>query len=157
MRDETLSCYHCGNSGYADFAELALHMEAFHGHVIKSEERKMAGLPAPRGQRSGSERALPPPEGGAMTPFLKAEHIGKPGRRARLQLIGVRDAVNSQYSDLFADVQLGRQQFTWGLKFNNSNYRLLYERFGTKRSAWKGIVNVQVKKASNGAAFIAII
>ena len=92
--------------------------------------------------------ALPKPTAsaqGANNPFLKAEHFnGK--EQGKLFLLGARIPGKSSFSDIFVDVKLEKEAYTWGLKKDSRNYAYLFKRFGSDEKKWTGLVDVEIAK-----------
>ena len=92
--------------------------------------------------------AIPPPKegktNGQFAPFLKREHIK--GEKTTLLFLGAREPGKQSFSDLYVDVKIGRETYTWGLKADSRNYSLLYKRFGSNEKKWTGPVKVVIAK-----------
>lgn len=83
-------------------------------------------------------------KGGSFAPFLKREHIK--GDKATLNFLGARIPDGKSFSDLYVDVKIGREAFTWGLKADSRNYAALFKRFGSNEKKWTGSVKVEIAK-----------
>jgi len=99
---------------------------------------------------------LPPPtiKKTELDPFIKPADIAKEGI-TQITLLGNMRKSKSRYGegvDLACEV--GGKRYTWTIKFDSVNYRILFERFGPKN--WKGVVNVEIKQYM-GRDYIAVV
>jgi len=92
---------------------------------------------------------LPPPTANVakqLPPYLKAKDIGAKGT-TKITLLGAARKSNSRFGDgIDVAGKIGNKQYTWTIKFNAANYRILFERFGSEPANWKGIVKVERKE-----------
>jgi hypothetical protein len=160
MRDESLDCYWCGQQ-FDDFKGLALHVQN-HGVENFDEALRYYAAQAIKGPNPSEEEcarefgplkgekqmAIPAPQsngkGSSFAPFLKREHIK--GDKATLNFLGARIPDGKSFSDLYVDVKIGREAFTWGLKADSRNYAALFKRFGSNEKRWTGSVKVEIAK-----------
>jgi hypothetical protein len=141
IRDESLDCYWCGKR-FDDFKGLALHVQ---NHGVENFDEAIRYYT----QKETQQMSVPQPKqnekNGKFAPFLKREHIK--GDKATLLFLGAREPDgNGGYSDLYVDVKIGREAFTWGLKADSRNYAALYKRFGSNEKKWTGSVKVEIAK-----------
>lgn len=52
--------------------------------------------------------------------------------------------------------KIANKECTWTIKFVSTNYRLLFERFGSDVAKWKGIVRVE-RKEYLGKQYVAVV
>lgn len=90
---------------------------------------------------------LPEPTGGGdFDPFLKAEHIGKLGAKAKIKILGgPEETPDSEFSDMQLPVSYKGSRYSLGLKVSGGNYSRLFRMFGDNPKKWKGQVEVEVK------------
>ena len=142
MRDESLDCYWCGQR-FDDFKELAFHVQ---NHGVENFDEAIRHYTAKAAREDVNIMAIPAPQsngkGGSFAPFLKREHIK--GDKATLNFIGARIPNGKSFSDLYVDVKIGREAFTWGLKADSRNYAALFKRFGSNEKKWTGAVKVEI-------------
>lgn len=119
-------------------------------------------LPKPQGRSAGMAKTkvgrLPEPTGGGdFDPFLKAEHIGKLGAKAKIKILGGPvETPDSEYSDLQLPVSYKGSKYSLGLKVSGGNYNRLFKQFGDNPKKWHGTVEVEVKhfKANDYVAVV---
>jgi hypothetical protein len=119
-------------------------------------------LPKPQGRKAEMTRTkagrLPEPTGGGdFDPFLKAEHIGKVGTRAKIKIVGApEETPDSEYSDMQVPVTYKGTRYALGLKVSGGNYGRLFKMFGDNPKKWHGTVDVEVKhfKANDYVAVV---
>jgi hypothetical protein len=143
-RDESIDCYWCGKF-FKDFAGLALHVQ---NHGVENFDEAIRYY-TKQNEKEQYEMPLKPPSAqaqGANNPFITAENFNGKGK-GKLVLLGGRiPSSTASFSDIFIDVKLGRESFTWGLKADSRNYAALYKRFGADEKKWKGTVDVVIAK-----------
>lgn len=52
--------------------------------------------------------------------------------------------------------KIGNKEYTWTIKFDSANYRILFERFGSDLANWKGIVKVE-RMEYLGNEYVAVV
>lgn len=102
---------------------------------------------------------LPPPttnQGEQLPPYLKAKDIGAVGV-TKITLLGAARKSNSQFGEgIDVPCKIGSQEYTWTIKFDSANYRILFERFGSELANWKGVVKVE-RKQYKGNQYVAVV
>ena len=92
---------------------------------------------------------LPPPPASAkhqLAPFLKAKDIAEKGI-TKITLLGATRQSNSQFGEgIDVTCKIGKAEYTWTIKRESANYRILFERFGSHGENWKGVVKVKRKE-----------
>jgi hypothetical protein len=92
---------------------------------------------------------LPPPTANMakqLPPYLKAKDISAEGT-TKITLLGAARKSNSRFGEgVDVDSKIGSKRYTWTIKFDSANYRILFERFGSELANWKGIVKVERKE-----------
>jgi hypothetical protein len=84
---------------------------------------------------------MPPPSAEDRPPFLKPHMLKE--NRGTMELIRVTKET-SEYSDVVFLVAIGQKHFRLGLKFFSPDYKALANRFGPKKSDWKGTLQFKV-------------
>lgn len=106
--------------------------------------------------KRNSTMILPPPtanKGNEFPPFLKAKDISEDGITG-ITLLGDMRPSTSRFGDgVDLTCKIGSKTYTWTVKFDSVNYRLLYDRFGQK---WIGDVQVE-RKECRGNDYVAIV
>ena len=78
-----------------------------------------------------------PGQGFKRLPFLKAADIAAKGSKAKV--LDFREAPTAmQYSDFLADVQIGKKEFTIGLRSESVLLDMLIDTLGAKTEKWIG-------------------
>lgn len=112
---------------------------------------------AKRTKRS-STMILPPPtakKGNEFPLFLKAKDISENGT-TDITLLGDARPSTSRFGEgVDLACKIGSKAYTWSVKFDSVNYRLLYEQFGQKQK-WIGDVKVERKKWL-GNEYVAVV
>ena len=102
---------------------------------------------------------LPPPTTNVakqFPPYLKAKDISAEGITKITLLDGARKS-NSRFGDgIDVGCKIGNKEYTWTIKFDSANYRILFERFGSDLANWKGIVKVE-RKEYLGNEYVAVV
>jgi len=102
---------------------------------------------------------LPPPTTSAkeqLKPFLKAKDIAEKGI-TKVTLLGTNRQSNSQFGEgIDVACKIGRAEYTWTIKFESANYRILFERFKSNVANWKGVVKVQ-RREYLGNQYVAVV
>jgi len=102
---------------------------------------------------------LPPPTASAkdqLAPFLKAKDIAEKGI-TKITLLGATRESNSQFGKgIDVACKVGNKEYTWTIKFESANYRILFERFGSGVNDWKGIVKAE-RKEYLGNQYVAVV
>jgi hypothetical protein len=161
--NRSLDCAYCGatseyGSEFKDFKALAEHVYRWHVALFAPSAtlddvnillRQQLDAESKQLSKGASNMPVPPPKeskngGTNFAPFLTRDNIK--GDKATLVFLGAREPNGKSYSDLFVDVKIGRETFTWGLKADSRNYSLLFKRFGTNEKNWKGPVKVVIAK-----------
>jgi hypothetical protein len=92
-----------------------------------------------------------------LTPYLKAKDISPEGI-TKITLIGGARQSNSRFGEgIDVPCKVGSKEYSWTIKFDSANYRILFERFGgSDLAAWKGIVKVE-RKEYLGNEYVAVV
>jgi len=102
---------------------------------------------------------LPPPTASAgdqLRPFLKAKDIAEKGI-TKITLLDDTCESNSQFGKgIDVACKVGNKEYTWTIKYESVNYRLLFDRFGSDVKNWKGTVKVE-RKEYLGNDYIAVV
>jgi len=102
---------------------------------------------------------LPPPTANVakqLPPYLKAKDITAEGI-TKITLLGAACKSNSQFGEgIDVACKIGNKEYTWTIKFDSANYRMLFERFGNDPANWKGIVKVE-RKEYLGNEYVAVV
>ena len=102
---------------------------------------------------------LPPPTANAnndLPPYLKVRDTNVKGT-TKIKLLGAIRKSNSRFGDgIDVACKIGDKQYTWTIKFNSANYRILFERFGSDPTNWKGILQVE-RKEYLGHEYVAVV
>jgi len=102
---------------------------------------------------------LPPPTVSIkdqLAPFLKAKDIAEKGV-TKITLLGGTSESNSQFGKgIDVACKIGDQQYTWTIKYDSVNYRILFERFGSDPENWTGILDVE-RKRYKGNEYVAVV
>ena len=102
---------------------------------------------------------LPPPSASAkdqLASFLKAKGIAEKGI-TKITLVGAARESNSQFGKgIDVACKIGSKEYTWTIKFDSANYRMLFERFGGDVANWKGIVKAE-RKEYLGNQYVAVV
>ena len=102
---------------------------------------------------------LPPPTANTakqVPPYLKAKDIGPEGI-SKIILLGAARKSNSRFGEgIDVACKLGHNEYTWTIKFDSANYRILFERFGSELENWKGTVRVE-RKEYLGNEYVAVV
>jgi len=153
---------------------LARHMAARHGRPTPNRpgdvelppkqpqgarKRIMAKKPARRTAPAQRRGGIPAPAQSDRTseynPFIKAADIGGIDDTAVLTLTGKVRVGDSGFGEqMICEVKYNRETYDWGFKVNGANHRILFKRFGSNESKWRGAVNVTIKEF-NGNPYIA--
>jgi hypothetical protein len=101
---------------------------------------------------------LPPPTTNAakqLQPYLKTKDIAAKSV-TKIALLGTARKSNSRFGEgIDAACKIGNKEYTWTIKFDSANYRMLFERFGNDLTQWKGLVKVE-RKEYLGNEYVAI-
>jgi len=74
----------------------------------------------------------------------------------KIALLGDARQSNSRFGEGVDLVcKIGGKEYTWTIKFDSANYRILFERFGSELEKWKGIVKVE-RKEYLGNEYVAV-
>jgi hypothetical protein len=102
---------------------------------------------------------LPPPTANLskqLAPYLKVSVINAKGT-TKVNLLGTGRKSNSQFGEgVDVDCKIGNKEYTWTIRRNCANYRILFERFGSDLANWKGIVKVERKEFA-GNEYVAVV
>jgi hypothetical protein len=102
---------------------------------------------------------LPPPTVNAnnqLAPFLKPKDIAEKGT-TKLTLLGAMRKSTGRFGDgIDVACKIGKVEFTWTIKFESANYRILFERFGSNVANWKGVIKVE-RKEYLGNQYVAVV
>jgi hypothetical protein len=102
---------------------------------------------------------LPPPTANVameFPPYLKAKDIAAEGT-TKVTLLGTGRNSNSRFGEgIDVACKIGNKEYTWTIKFDAANYRILFERFGGELADWKGIVKVE-RKEYLGNEYVALV
>ena len=102
---------------------------------------------------------LPPPTGNSeneFPPYLKPKDINQEGL-TKINLLGTARQSNSKFGEgIDVACKIGNKEYTWTIKFDSANYRILFERFGSDVENWKGIVKVE-RKEYKGKQYVAVV
>jgi len=72
-------------------------------------------------------------------------------------LLGAARKSNSRFGEgIDVACKIGNKQYTWTIKFDSANYRILFERLGSELENWKGIVKVE-RKEYLGNEYVAVV
>lgn len=100
-------------------------------------------FPKPARPRQSEPRA-------ELTPFLKAKHIGKAGKRASLVIVGKARLHNSQFGEqVLVPVKLGKVAYEFAIGTDKPNYPIMWDLMGDPNK-WKGKISVAVVAGMNG-------
>lgn len=102
---------------------------------------------------------LPPPTLNAnnqLVPFLKPKDIAEEGI-TKLTLLGhVRKSTGRFGDGIDVACKISKAEYTWTIKFESANYRILFERFGSNVANWNGVVKVE-RKEYLGNQYVAVV
>jgi hypothetical protein len=102
---------------------------------------------------------LPPPTANVskqLQPYLKVKDIAAEGT-TKISLLGAARKSNSRFGEgIDVACKIGNKEYTWTIKFDSANYRMLFERFGNGLANWKGIVKVE-RKEYLGNEYVAVV
>ena len=102
---------------------------------------------------------LPPPTANVakqLPPYLRGKDIAAEGA-TRITLLGDARKSNSRFGEgIDVPCKIGNKAYTWTIKFDSANYRILFERFGSELANWKGIVKVE-RKEYLGNEYVAVV
>jgi hypothetical protein len=102
---------------------------------------------------------LPPPtvnKEHRLAPFLKAKDIKEKGI-TKITLLGAMRESNSQFGKgIDVACKIGNTEYTWTIKFESVNYRILFERYKGNVANWKGVVKVE-RKEYLGNQYLAVV
>lgn len=111
--------------------------------------------PKPTSNSKGRGNTAPAPAasegGGDFAPFLKINNLIKSkvlkiGQKFSMSVTGAREAGKDNFSDVFVDVKIGKNEYTWGLTADKKAYAALYERFGGNLDKWRGTVKCELSE-----------
>ena len=93
---------------------------------------------------------------GQLAPFLKAKDIAEKGV-TKITLLGATRESKSEFGKgIDVACKIGNTEYTWTIKFESVNYRILFERFKNNVANWKGVVKVERKKYL-GNQYVAVV
>ena len=102
---------------------------------------------------------LPPPTTNVakqLPPYLKAKDLAAKGN-TKITLLGAARKSTSRFGEgIDVACKIGNKQYTWTIKFDSANYRMLFERFGNDLANWKGLVKVE-RKEYLGNEYVAVV
>jgi hypothetical protein len=91
-----------------------------------------------------------------LPPYLKAKDMNAKGI-TKISLLGAAHKSNSRFGEgIDVPCKIGTKQYTWTIKFDSANYRILFERFGSELANWKGVVKVE-RKEYLGNEYVAVV